>query len=216
MDFGNTTTNIIRSGLVFNMDAANRKSYPKTGTSATDTVSNNVGTLNSTTFENVNNGVFNFDGSDDYISFTTIALSSEFTISSWINPTNLGSNTSTIINTGTSNQNRVGIYDSSNIQVKASGTNVFLTESGGNDFGEDAWQHVLIVRDNSNNITAFRNGLPFGSSTTLSGTLTLDSIFRFNTNTYSAGKLANTHIYNRALSSTEVAQNYNALKSRFE
>ena len=185
---GNITTNIIKSGLLFNMDAANRASYPKTGTTVTDTVGNIAGTMSGTTFSTVDNGVFNFDGSDDYISFTTIALSSEFTISSWINPTSLGSNTSTIINTGTSNQNRVGIYNSFNIQVKASGTNVFLAESGGNDFGEDAWQHVLIVRDSSNNITAFRNGLSFGSSTTLSGTLTLDSIFRFNTNAYSVGK----------------------------
>ena len=34
---GNITTNIIKKGLVFNMDAANRASYPKTGTTATDT-----------------------------------------------------------------------------------------------------------------------------------------------------------------------------------
>ena len=43
---GSITTGIIADGLVLNMDAANRASYPKTGTTATDTVNNNVGTLN--------------------------------------------------------------------------------------------------------------------------------------------------------------------------
>jgi len=47
---GSISTPIIVDGLVFNMDAANRASYPQTGTTATDTVGNNVGTLNGTTF----------------------------------------------------------------------------------------------------------------------------------------------------------------------
>ena len=35
---GSITTDIIADGLVFNMDAANRACYPKTGTTATDMV----------------------------------------------------------------------------------------------------------------------------------------------------------------------------------
>jgi len=36
-----------------------------------------------------------------------------------------------------------------------------------------------------------------------------------NANYYFPGKVAANYIYNRALSSTEITQNYNALKSRF-
>ena len=47
MDFGNISTNIIKKGLVFNMDAANRASYPKTSTTATDTINSLAGTFSS-------------------------------------------------------------------------------------------------------------------------------------------------------------------------
>ena len=42
---GEITTKIVPHGLVFNMDAANRASYPGTGTTATDTVGNNICSL---------------------------------------------------------------------------------------------------------------------------------------------------------------------------
>jgi hypothetical protein len=86
MNFGSIRTPIITDGLVFNMDAANRACYPRTGTTATDTIENTSGILNGTTFENINSGVFNFDGIDDKI---TIEGLSDFgggslTISFWI------------------------------------------------------------------------------------------------------------------------------------
>ena len=95
---GNITTDIIKNGLVFNMDAANRASYPKTGTTATDTIGNIVGTLsgangdnNTPQWENTNGGVFDFDGTDDYIdfgdpsvlSFGNSSTDSPFSISQW-------------------------------------------------------------------------------------------------------------------------------------
>jgi len=130
---------------------------------------------------------FNFDGNDDYIGLTTIILSGAFSISAWVKFSTLSSAESHIINTGTSNTNRIGVYDANDFSIKIAGTNVFINESGGNNFVTNQWQHVLVTRDASNNVSVFRNGAPFGSSTTLSGTLTLDSIFRFNTNQYALG-----------------------------
>ena len=45
MKFGSITTPIITDGLVFNMDAANRASYPRIGTTWFDTIGTNNGTL---------------------------------------------------------------------------------------------------------------------------------------------------------------------------
>ena len=45
MKFGSITTGIVSDGLVFNMDAANRASYPKTGVKWNDTVNGNDTTL---------------------------------------------------------------------------------------------------------------------------------------------------------------------------
>lgn len=127
------------------------------------------------------------DGVDDYVSIPSISLSGEFTISAWVKFTTLTSAEANIINTGTSNSNRVGVYSSTDFQVKASGTNVYFNETGGNDFVTNQWQHVLVTRDSSNNISVFRNGSSFGNSITLSNTLTLDSIFRFNSTQYALG-----------------------------
>ena len=128
-----------------------------------------------------------YDGIDAYVSLNTISLTSAFSISAWVKFSTLASAESHIINTGTSNTNRIGVYSSTAFQVKIAGTNVFISETGGNDFVTNQWQHVLITRDASNNVNVFRNGSSFGSSTTLSGTLTLDSIFRFNTSQYALG-----------------------------
>ena len=159
--------------------------------------------------DKVSNYSFEFDGVDDYVSFSSLTLSAEFTISAWIKPTNLGSNTSHIISTGTSNSNRIGIYTANTLQIKLGGSNVYLSESGGNDFVQDVWQHVLIVRDNSNNITAFRNGASFGTSVSNSNTGTLDSIFRFNNTRYSSGNLDELAVWNSD-QSANVASIYNS------
>ena len=148
------------------------------------------------------------DGVDDYVSLSSISLSSEFTISVWIKPTNIGSTTSAIINSGTNNSNRIGIFDADSLQFKLDGSNVFLNETGGNFFLENVWQHVLVVRDSSNNISAFRNGASFGTSVSNSNTGTFDSLFRFKSSNYSSGGLDEVAIWNSD-QSANVASIYN-------
>ena len=59
---------IVTDGLVFAVDAANKKSYPGSGTTWTDLAGSNDGTLtNGPTFDSGNGGSIVFDGSDDYI-----------------------------------------------------------------------------------------------------------------------------------------------------
>ena len=84
---GSITTDIIADGLILNIDASNRASYPRTGTTATDTINNITGTLtgaggsnNTPQWENVNSGVFNFDGTDDEIDFPLVRLEQDYLI----------------------------------------------------------------------------------------------------------------------------------------
>ena len=68
---GSISTPIIVDGLVFNMDAANRASYPRTGTTVTDTINNlSVILTNGPGFQTLGNGSINFDGVND-IGFST-------------------------------------------------------------------------------------------------------------------------------------------------
>ena len=85
---------IVTSGLVLALDAADRNSYPRTGTTWTDLSGNGYnGTLtNSPTFSNSNGGSIIFDGTNDYTS-TSLDLSlnntNSVSISMWIKTGNL-------------------------------------------------------------------------------------------------------------------------------
>ena len=80
-------TSIVTDGLEFNMDSSKFTCYPRTGTTCTDLVNSEDGTLtNGPTFENNNLGVIDFDGTDDLIRFNNSA--SPFNIP----VTNAGSN----------------------------------------------------------------------------------------------------------------------------
>lgn len=226
MNFGSIRTPIIPDGLVFNMDTANRASYPKTGTTVTDTIGNNVGTLNGTTFLTTDNGVFQFDGTDDYIDFPTPAA------------TNAGTEKSSInvwIKTGTNVSNNQTIYSErdGNVHIFSKlriNTNtfdyIFLTPSTtlvlSSTIGTpsiNSWYNICGTKDN-NDFKIYVNGVLSNSSTTSMGSFsTSGTIFsnmgKETVGLYLSGNIASQQIYNRALSSTEVLHNYNALKGRF-
>ena len=72
----NYNPSIVTDGLVLCFDAANPKSYPGSGTTWYDLSGNdNHGTLlNEPSFSSDKGGCFVFDGTDDRISFSTVAI----------------------------------------------------------------------------------------------------------------------------------------------
>jgi hypothetical protein len=80
--------NIVRNGLILNLDAGNTRSYPGTGNTAYDIAgTGNTATLvNGVGFNNANNGSFLFDGTNDQISTSNIDLSAtnKVTVSCWV------------------------------------------------------------------------------------------------------------------------------------
>ena len=238
MNFGSIRTPIVPDGLVFNMDAANRACYPRTGTTATDTVGNNAGTLNGTTFSIADNGIFDFDGTDDNIELSTninFDKTDPFTINSWIKVNSVGGSDYDIVIT---NQTNSGNYRGYYVQIGPSGIIRFIFRSGLSDrfffdtsatLSAGAWNNVCITNNGNNNSTSvktFINGAGVSTSETtgtsaISGTTngTIAPIIGSRQTGASSnpfnGDIGNIQIYNRALSATEVLHNYNALKSRF-
>ena len=222
MKFGSITTPIITDGLVFNMDAANRASYPRTGTTTTDTISDNVGTLNSTTFENINNGVFSFDGSDDYIDFgnpTELQITGTLTISFWFKSTNTGYQFLVSKDDATNSCFGVGLRQQKiYATIYSSGLTDIQTTTTWTDGN---WHNVVFVFTPSTSMEIFVDGnSEVIETTSIPASIDNDSVNlnigrRVNSSRYYTGIIPNTQIYNRALSAVEVAQNYNALKSRF-
>ena len=208
----------VTDGLVLCLDAGNTKSYPGSGTTWTDLSGRgNNGTLvNGPTYSSTNNGSIVFDGTNDYVSIPNVATSKNCSICFWfkhISP----SNWSDILTFQTG-------VDGTASRVEKSGTSavdyywfnggfvsntIIFTHNGTN------FDYISLVFD-ANNATCYKNGLQtsqtvssnFGSASTIYlGTRLL--------NNYWNGNIAQVSIYNRALTATEVQQNFNALRGRY-
>ena len=86
--------NVINDGLIFCTDAANKRSYVGSGTTVNNLMGNDSSTLvNGTAFSTNKNGVFTFDGTNDYILAQTSTFGSQsFSISMWFNATETTNN----------------------------------------------------------------------------------------------------------------------------
>ena len=216
---GEITTKIIKNGLVFNMDAANRASYPKTGTTVTDTIGSDTGTLNGATFLTDDSGVFNFDGIDDSLSipssFTLLANKLAFSISFWFKQIDFLYNR-TVLHQG----NGIKFRTSTNSKLFG---NIYTFSSktlNSNSFNENEWQNFMIIYDGSS-LKLYQNASVADTDTGVSGnTPNTTGLFAWAAHTNLSSEpnecqIASIQFYNRALSAEEVLYNYNGLKSRF-
>ena len=227
---------IVTDGLILALDAANTKSYPGSGTTWTDLSGNgNNGTLiNGPTYNSANGGSISFDGSNDYVSFASASElrflnRSPYTLEVWMYPTsNPGSSTWT----GLFNREdtSVGSRDGYNFFLNGGSGTLTLaaqryytgTQSGvGYNFNDsdllNIWHHVVVTYDGTT-LRLYRNGVQLNSNTS-TGNITNTSdtleIGRRYTGSYFIGRLTGQKIYNRALTVTEIQQNFNALKGRY-
>jgi hypothetical protein len=221
---------IITENLVLNLDAGNPISYPGTGTTWTDLTTNgNNGTLiNGPTFNSANGGSIVFDGTNDYVDFGNILnyTTENFTFSYWVYFNSLTTNQvgqgPIIIYKGTFQTN--GYYD----QISSTGGIVFVTNQSGVNQGT-LTNSGVIAPGNWYNIAYSRNGssvriyLNGNDITQTAGTHInpLPSGNNFRLSNYSNGfiysniRLAEFINYNRALTPTEVLQNFNVTKGRY-
>ena len=98
----------------------------------------------------------------------------------------------------------------------ATGTGVFPTINVDSSQSVNAWQHIVAVYDGTS-ISLYRNSVlgqslaSTGSITNASKTLTIG----VRGGQYFDGKISNAKFYNKALSASEIQQNFNALRGRF-
>jgi hypothetical protein len=236
--------NIVKNGLVLYLDAGSPNSfYPLTaGTTWKDISGNtNNGTLtNGPTYNSGNGGSIVFDGVDDYVNcgnISSLILSNnQFTANYWVRMA--GSNRGDLFNIKNFNasQDDVSFFIDTNnklyayfkvqgvltnngpsVQDRASvSTTVFSRNTIYNiTFGKDASQKIFmyvngVLDNNTYNTTtdvATVSTTPFWIASNKTGATT--PTLGWNGNIY------NVQVYNRALSSTEILQNYNATKTRF-
>jgi hypothetical protein len=225
--FGGLVTN----GLVLDLDAAKLASYPGTGTTWRDiSGNNNNGTLiNSPSFSGIGKqAAIIFDGTDDYIDCgNNINLQlNQGTISAWVRTSSPGNSYRAII----AKQNNYGLFTFENILIAYDWGNS-SNRSTGINIADGTWKNVVMTFTTntgtpSNNAIVYLNG-----SAVLTTTIKiLDNLVELQL--ASGGRLPNTPVgtpgqqflngrissalvYNRALSTAEVAQNFNALRGRY-
>ena len=231
---------IVTNGLVLCLDAANRKSYPGSGTTWTDLSGRgNNGTLTGgPTYSSSNGGSIVFDGSNDYVNCgnsSTVNLSSSFTSSCWFRVSNSAPNTidgkglvAKYSGNGTNRSQMlyfVGNNNSVLFTVSSDGTNTASTikSISYSSISRETWYYLTGVFTASQKMELFLNGVLVSSDTT-----TLSQVFSSSTQPLAIGaqaigssgfafqgNIAQASIYNRALTASEIQQNFNATRGRF-
>ena len=232
---------IITEGLVLYLDAANTRSYPGVGTTWSDlSRGGNTGTLiNGPTFNSPNGGSIVFDGTNDLVEITGIENITSFSISVWFKmtgPGNTGGFTNTYynslfgINSVTNpTTRRILVSTSTNpsiaegrILVQMGGSNYFSDNTSIGITTTNAWNNVVYTFA-ANTARLYINGIVQTSQSNSGVTFPFVSDSKLYVGAYSnpivayamLGNIAQTQIYNRALSASEVLQNFNATKTRF-
>lgn len=217
---------MIQDGLVLSLDASDRNSYVSGSAVWRDLSGNaNNGNLtNGPTFNSGNGGSIVFDATNDYVgSFPTqISGINSKTVSAFIyvNGTTRGGICGTrplVASQGwvlTVNRTSPG-----NLTYFHTGGSIIELNAS---ISINTWCQVAFTYSTvTATATLYKNGNQIGSPQTSFSTI-VSSTFNgmIGNEDESAlaplnGSIANVQIYNRALSATEVLQNYNALKSRF-
>lgn len=235
MSFNNGPT-IVTNGLVLALDAGDRNSYVSGSTTWFDLTGVNNGTLtNGPTFNTGSGGSIVFDGVDDYVDCgnSSILRPSTFTSISWIYNTDSNGRQQGIFCSYSellvagffyqiwNNPHKVRYVLGSNT---GSGAGVYVDITGGITININTWYQIAVTYDGTT-MKSYVNGVLDINNTPGSGVgydIISNKVITGGTYTKSSGVVAlfkgnisNSIMYNRALSATEVLQNYNATKGRF-
>ena len=225
---GSISTKIVRDGLTFFLDSYNIKSYDMVGSIWNDLSGNKlVGTIVGATYSE-NSLLFN--GTTNYVTVTastkTSPRTNNFTISTWFKTTDTPASNSNII----SNYPPFPAKSFYAIYALTSGLLLgYLRDSGNNAISmsgavvinDGKWHNATLVRSgivgylyvdgvldstitnaSFNDISLDTNSLNIGRNSATNGQ-------------YFKGNIQTTYYYNRDLTSSEILQNYTALKPRF-
>lgn len=214
----------VTDGLVLALDAGNTKSYSGSGTTWSDlSGKGNDGTLvNSPTYSNLNGGNFNFDEVNDYVNIgSTVINGTAYTKIAWIRPESACRN----IISSSGDNGHVMWMNTTDHTVYAGhntfwGTSTARVSHRPNNPGNmlDQWWCVVVTFSTSSGWAMYFNGELVDTDSNTDALID-DSLITF-IGAYNFGNLFDgdipcVQIYNRALTASEVQQNFNALRGRF-
>ncbi len=227
------TKGIVQDGLVLNLDAGVKESY-NGGTTWRDLKGSNDGTLtNNPTFDRDNGGSIVFDGSDDRVEIPDNDLfsfvNSAFSLSVWLKTSSTVSSSKGFISKGNTLTAGEYVFHSYNNQVAFrltdNSTGAYRGVSANSAIDQGVWANFVAVSDGTQEISGmsiYKNGVSLsvsdnsaGSFTGVQNTSTPLKIGARSNGEIFAGNIALSLVYNRALTATEITQNFNVTRHRF-
>ena len=220
---------IIRDNLVLCLDAANRKSYPTTGTTWTDLSGlGNTGTLvNGVGYVGTNGGALSFDGVDDYVTYNLANPYAE-TVIVWAKSVTTTWNKDGWISSSRQANGHIihpnNYYGATrDIEFYVLSSSVTFTQIGRiTTLSDITIPHMYVYTTNgSNEHKAYIDGtLMITNTTSITRTTTPSLVSTWIGNDQQGGRNGQGNVYNclrynRALSAAEIQQNFNATKSRY-
>ena len=231
--------NIVTNGLVFYLDAANKLSYPGSGTAWVDLSGNgNNGTLtNGPTFSSNNAGSIMFDGVDDYVSIpnnnSLVFGNNDFTVSIWIKTplASTGEGTPSqwgpIISKGCTTSAPSGTWWFAQTSTNSNRITFNISSNPGGTFVTatttptllDGWHNIVFTRIGSTGSMYTDSTLTNTDTSSGSDLSSTAPLWIAGTSPQTPKKtsmtLSQVQIYNRSLSAIEVLQNFNSTRARF-
>jgi hypothetical protein len=225
---------IVRSGLVLHLDAANNKSYPGTGTTVFDLSDFKT---NSTVYQaTFNSNYFEFDGVDDNIYIGSLSTNApqisqirEFvSVEVAFYPYSVGGDDGpALVRCGLGTDITFGLfYNKSSKALSAQwyADNFAGASSNNNIVNLDTWNIASFSR-NGSSISFYMNGAFVNTVSSLSTPTPTPSALGIGaaraatavgtTGQDVSGRISTVKIYNRALSATEIKQNFEAIRGRY-
>jgi len=219
---------IVTDGLVFYVDAGNDNSYPGTGTTWSDLIGGNDGTLEPVagpTYDSANGGSIAFDGADDYVNCgndTSVQITGELTQEAWFKSSVVGQQAVIYKDDATNRCYKMQTHTSGSVwPIYFTNNSAFSSFYGTTNVCDGSWHHIVTTYTPSTLVAIYVDGsLDVSTASSVPAFLDNDSVDlelgrKGDGTLYLNGSISQVKIYNRALSSTEILQNYNALKNRF-
>lgn len=232
---GIISNNIITDGLIFYLDAANTKSSISGNTNLNDLSQNgrNNTLINGPTFDSNNLGSIVFDGIDDYmVSNNSYSLPSQVTFNFWVKHVALPAEQSLYsdggqggapqgyvwIYRGTTGSTGISFQYSDGAIARVTSTTQMYSNFNG------VWLNVGLTVDYTGAVLNwYKNGVLLSGPIALIGTpqppvsrTKFIGVYNAGLSSRFNGNISIAQIYNRVLSATEMLQNYNALKKRYQ
>lgn len=218
-----TGPHIVTDGLVLSLDAANTKSYTSGSATWFDKSGNGRnGTLTNTpAYSSTNGGSIVFDGINDFVQCAGSLTVTQATFVCWIRRNgDQGTYDGILFSRGTS-VTGMNIYTSNQLGYSWNNAANTYTWSSGLTIPDLTWCMVAVSVTSTAAIGYLcqASGITTSTNTVSHTSTTLDDIkIGFDeafSSRYFAGNIAIANLYNRALTASEILQNYNATKGRF-